>query len=532
MPFESTNQPGSEPSGNAYAETDVDVLVVGAGPTGLTAACEAIRHGLTVRIIDRSQTRSTFSKALVAHARTLEVFDTMGVADAILAEGTRFVALNTRAGRRRRGVRIDLLGQPWGDTAYPYWLSIPQYATERILESHLDHLGGEVEWRTTFDKLIDHGDHVEVLLQRPDGGHETVRARWLIGCDGGRSRVREQAGLRLDRSAAGATFVLADVRTTAGLTEDEGHVFLAPEGLLLIVPMPEPARWRIIAHVPTPPADEALRVDAAFLDDLISRRAGIEFGSHDVTWASQFNLSHGVADRYRRGRVFIAGDAAHVHSPVGGQGLNTGVQDVHNLLWKLAAAGRSNDRAAVDRLLDSYQAERRPIAKAMVLATARVTRLLTAGRSARRMLGVIAPRVFARPAVQARLGRGVGMLENAYDSGPLVAPAASCSGRRMPNPALRDGGRLYQRLDRGGHTLVVRQRPGEPDPAIDAPGLAGVPLVVLPHDALAEPAADLPPVTLVRPDRYVAVAGNSVDEVYSWARRHSGLMPFSGTKGQ
>ncbi|HEX5993925.1 MAG TPA: FAD-dependent monooxygenase [Jiangellales bacterium] len=528
MTVAAANRPGSE----SAARADVDVLVVGAGPTGLTAACEALRHGLSVRIIERNATRSTFSRALVAHARTLEVFDTMGVVDAILGEGTRFAALNTYAGRRRRRVRVDLLDLPWGDTAYPYWLSIPQYATERVLETHLNRLGGEVEWRTTFDdKLVDHGDHVEAVLQRPDGGHETVRARWLIGCDGGRSRVREHAGLRLDRSADGATFVLADTRTTARLTEDEGHVYLAPEGLLLIVPMPEPTRWRIIAHVPTPPPDTALRTDAAFLDELIRRRAGIDFGSHDLTWTSQFNLSHGLADRYRRGRVFIAGDAAHVHSPVGGQGLNTGVQDAHNLLWKLAAARRMGDDAAVDRLLRSYEAERRPIAQAMVHATARVTRLLTAGAAARRILGVVAPLILARPTVQLRFGRGVGMLENAYPRGPLVA-AAPPGGRRMPNPVLRHGGRLYERLDPLGHTLVVRRRLGEPHPDPDDPIPDGVPHVVLPDDALGEPVRDLPRVTLVRPDRYVAAAGGSVDEVWPRARRQKGSMPIPRTKGQ
>ncbi|PLW72326.1 hypothetical protein C0036_13205, partial [Streptomyces sp. DJ] len=174
-----------------------------------------------------------------------------------------------------------------------------------------------------------------------DGAAETVVPRRLVGCDGGRSRVRESAGLRLDRSASGATFVLADVGTTAPLPEDEGHVFLGPEGLLLIVPVPEPGRWRIIAHLPGASPDRPVTVDEPFLDELVRRRAGIDFGSHDVVWTSQFDLAHGLADRYRAGPVLLAGDAAHVHSPVGGQGLNTGVQDAHDLLWRIAAARRA-----------------------------------------------------------------------------------------------------------------------------------------------------------------------------------------------
>lgn len=518
------NGPQHPPLPAQDVEPLIDVLVVGAGPTGLTAASEAIRHGLTVRIIESRSYRSTFSKALVAHARTLEVFETMGIAEKVLTEGTRFAALNTHTGRRRRAVRVDLLDQPWGDTAYPFWLSIPQYATERILEDHLTALGGKVEWQTTLDRLQDRGDHVEATLTR-SGGDEVVRARWVVGADGGRSRVREQVGLRLDRSDAGATFVLADVKTRTNLTEDEGHVFLHPAGLLLIVPMPEPRRWRIIAHMPTPPADAPLTIDAAFLDELIQERSGIEFGSHDVVWESQFNLSHGVADHYRRGRVFLAGDAAHVHSPVGGQGLNTGVQDAHNLLWKLGLARRMDVEAA-EQLLDSYEAERRPIGQAMVRGTARVTRILTArGSLLRTVVGAVAPAVIRRSTVQARLGRNVGMLGIAYPDSPIVPAAAvpAGAGRRMPNPEMRAGGRLYERLDRTGHTWVVRGAAGETTPDPDHPRWNGLPLVHVTDDATLRHVDGVARVALVRPDRYIAAAGDTPEAV--WSRVDGRLIP-------
>ncbi|MGW7408187.1 FAD-dependent monooxygenase [Streptomyces sp. NPDC054833] len=504
--------PRAEP--DAGHRTDVDVLIVGAGPTGLTAACEAIRHGLTVRIVDRNPSRSTFSKALVVHARTMEVFETMGVADQILAEGTRFAALNVHT-RRRSPVRVDLLGLPWGDTAYPFWLSIPQYATERVLEAHLDQAGGKVEWGVTLDEIHDDHDHVQAALEHAGGRHETVRARWLIGCDGGRSRVRDDAGLSLDRSDAGATFVLADVRTTATLPEDEGHAFLAPEGLLLIVPMPEPRRWRIIAHVPQARQDTPVLIGEEFLDRLIRQRSGIAFGSRDVTWKSQFRLSHGLADHYRKGRVFLAGDAAHIHSPVGGQGLNTGVQDAHNLLWKLAAARRMGP-AQADVLLDSYEAERRPVAQAMVRSTARATSVLTTRKGIpRALLGLVAPTALARPSVQARFGRGVGMLDIAYrsDSSPLgAARGPLTAGRRMPNPRIGSGERLYQRLSPLGLSWVVRGRPGETHPHHSDPRWAGIPVHFLPDHELM----DLPeltttaPAVLVRPDRYIAAVGQNL----------------------
>ena len=316
-------------------DRDVDVLVVGAGPTGLTAACEALCLGLSVRIIDHKPGRSTHSKALVTHARTMEVFAVMGVSDAMLAEGVLFAALNAYAGSARKATRVDLLGLPWGDTAYPFWLSIPQDVTEQVLEHHFKNLGGGVEWGTSLDELRETDSGVEALVQR-EGDTEKITARWLVGCDGGRSRVRDQVGLRLKRRDAGATFVLADVKSTMPVPRDEGRAYLDPRGLLLIVPMPEPDRWRIIAHVPRQPKESPLNVDADFLDGMIWQRTGLEFGSHDVTWTSQFNLSHGLVDHYRKGSVFLAGDAAHVHSPVVGQGLNAGGQDARNLIWRLA----------------------------------------------------------------------------------------------------------------------------------------------------------------------------------------------------
>ena len=509
-----------QPSQNPFARAqpsrtgEVDVLVVGAGPTGLTAACEALRHGLSVRIIDRKQGRSTHSKALVTHARTLEVFETMGVADAMLAGGVPFAALNAHGGPRRRATRVDLLELPWGDTAYPFWLSIPQDATELVLEDHLNSLGGVVEWGTSLDEVRDGEDHVEALVTR-NGETERVSARWLVGCDGGRSRVRDQVGLRLTRRDAGATFILADVKSTVSITQNEGYAYLDPQGLLLVVPMPEPERWRIIAHVPTPAKESQLTVDAAFLDELIRQRSGMEFGSHDVKWTSQFNLSHGLANHFRSGRVFLAGDAAHIHSPVGGQGLNTGVQDAHNLLWKLAAVDRLDSPEAAERLLDSYEAERRDTARRMVTGVARMTAALTTRRSSiRRALGRLAPRILAHPAVQAKLGRPSGMLDLAYSSGPLATVPGG--GRRLPNPELPGGGRLYDELGPAGWSWVVWGRPGEARPDLEAPRWHRIPVVFLADELLAPETAAMPDgkrVALVRPDRYIAARGSSPESI-------------------
>lgn len=494
------------------ADVDVDVLVVGAGPTGLVAAAEALRHGLSVRIVERRATRGAFSKALVVHARTLEVFATMGIAEEIRAVGAPFTALNTHFAGGRRHVRVDLLGLPWGDTAYPYWLSVPQYDTERVLEARLLNLGGAVEWSCGLQELRDNGDTVDAVLQHVDGT-ETVRSRWVIGCDGGRSTVRDQADIVLPRAGGGTTFLLADVKSTSDLVEDEGHLFLASQGLLLIVPMPEPGRWRLIAHVPNAvPGEDAAAVDAGGFDQIIRERAGIEFGSHDVSWTSQFDLTHGVAERFRSGRIFLAGDAAHIHSPVGGQGLNTGVQDAHNLMWKIAQASQLSPQRAED-LLNTYESERRGTAGPMVRGVARMTATMTSrGRLIDRFRGWLAPRVLGRPKVQARLGRGVGMLNLSY-SGKAPSPGASTNGlrvgRRMANPELRAGDRLFDRMTSNGYNWVVLGDGETPAPDSSPAQWRGVPVVFFRRSDMRDP-TDFPrstTVVLVRPDRYIAAVG-------------------------
>ncbi|QAV70996.1 FAD-dependent oxidoreductase [Salinibacterium sp. UTAS2018] len=503
--------------------TDVDVLVVGAGPTGLTAAVEALRHGLTVRIVERKPQRGVFSKALVVHARTMEVFAVMGIDGDIRKAGTPFAALNLHFNNRKKRVHVDLLAQPWGDTAFPFWLSVPQHDTERVLENRLNDLGGQVEWSTGLHQLTDHGSYVEATLVTdtdPVANSKTsvIRAGWVIGCDGGRSTVREQAGIALKRTGAGATFLLADVKTTSDLIEDEGHMFLAPEGLLILVPMPEPRRWRMIAHVPSGAENLLGSVDAAQLDALISDRAGITFGAHDVTWTSQFDLSHGVADRFRSGRVVLAGDAAHIHSPVGGQGLNTGVQDAHNVMWRIAESRAATPERA-EELLAEYESERQGTAGAMVGGVARMTALMTSPRFiARRIRSLVAPIVVSRPFVQAKLARGVGMLNLSYSQRRHIRGSGKWgAGNRLPNPSLRDGGRLYDRVSKTGYSWVVFSNHAVTADAGDGstPRWMGLPVVVLDESDLqhGETSPRSAAVVLVRPDRYIAAAGADPDSL-------------------
>ncbi|MDP1919051.1 MAG: FAD-dependent monooxygenase [Myxococcales bacterium] len=425
------------------AASDTDLLIVGAGPTGLAAACDALRHGLTVRIVERRATRSEYSKALVLHARTLEVLEVLGCANELVAAGQRFSALNVRTSTSARPLRVDLLKRSWGDTRYPFWLSIPQYEVERILEARLAALGGVIEWSTELTSLDDRGDHVVAKLSASSGAGLEHSARWVLGCDGGRSATREQLGVALTRQDVGVTFALADVHTTCELVEDEGHVVLSSEGVLLIVPMPERGLWRLIVQVPK----EAELVSPSDWGALVQRRAGIELGIHRLGWTSKFDLTSGVADRFRKGNVFLLGDAAHVHSPVGGQGLNTGVQDAHNLVWKLALLKKGLATELSDALLDSYESERQPIARQMVRATSIATRLLTVTNPVVRWVrGRFARLVLSRARVQDQLARGVGMLD--LETAGL---------RRLPNPILPAGDRLHDRIDSRVPTLLQWQ---------------------------------------------------------------------------
>ncbi len=521
-------------------EVDVDVLVIGAGPTGLTAAAEALRHGLSVRIVERKAMRDGFSKALVVHARTMETFSFMGIDREVRAVGATFAALNLNFNNRKRTVRVDLVNQPWGDTEFPYWLSVPQYDTERVLEAHLVRLGGEVEWSRPLLSVTDHGDVVEAIVghgadhsgnksgdKSMDKGNETIRARWVIGCDGGRSVTREQAGITLKRTGAATTFLLADVKTTSGLVEDEGHMYLAQEGLLILVPMPEPGRWRVIARIAAGSENPA-KVDSAFLDELILLRAGITFGAHDIAWTSQFDLSHGVADRFSAGRIFVAGDAAHVHSPVGGQGLNTGVQDAYNLMWRLAESLRATPEDA-EKLLRGYESERRGTAGPMVRGVARMTAVMTSPRGvAQQVRSFLAPLVISRRAVQAKLARGVGMLNLSYATqfGPRGF-ALWGEGRRLPNPMLANGGRLYDRLTGTGYSWVVRSNSelGGNIPGQNDPKWMGLPVVLIPEPKERESARSRRRnrVVLVRPDRYIAAVGPNPESLhYAMPRSRAG----------
>ncbi len=347
------------------------LLVVGAGPVGLMMACELARHGVPVRIIDKAAERSQTSKALGIFARTLEVFEASGVIEPVLAAGQKIFALNIRQGEKNLA-RIDLSSVA---SPYPFVFSLPQSETERILIERLHSLGVEVERSVELLSLNQTDTVVQALVRRGDGSEETIETPWLLGCDGAHSGTRHALGMPFEGAPYDESFVLADVRVESSLPKNEAHLFFSDEGLFALFPFRENERARIIANIPPGTRDENLpEPTLEEMQQMAERRGPRGLRVSDATWISRFHISHRKVANFRKLRVFLAGDAAHIHSPAGGQGMNTGIQDSFNLAWKLALVVRGRAPAA---LLASYNNEREPIAKGVLNLTDRITRVAT-----------------------------------------------------------------------------------------------------------------------------------------------------------
>ena len=347
---------------------DTDVLVVGAGPTGLTLAASLVARGVRTTVVDRLAAGANTSRAAVVNARSLEVLEDLDVARRLVKEGVQAPRFSIRDGSRTL-IPIDFSVLP---TDYPYSLMLPQCSTERLLLDRLVELGGTVLRPKTLITIAQDADGVTAGFD--DG--DTIRARYAVGADGIRSIVRERAGIGFRGGRYDESFTLADVRLSGDAPVDEVILFWATAGLTVVAPLPDGVH-RIVAPV----ADAPESPSAQFIQELLDTR-GLGAGRMvvtDVVWGSRFRIHHRVADTYRVGRLLLAGDAAHVHSPAGGQGMNLGIQDAVVLSDALVGVLGG----ASDTLLDDYSAARRPIAEQVVAMTDRLTRLATLPRAAR-----------------------------------------------------------------------------------------------------------------------------------------------------
>jgi 2-polyprenyl-6-methoxyphenol hydroxylase-like FAD-dependent oxidoreductase len=367
---------------------DTDVLVVGAGPSGLTLAASLVKMGVSTTVVDRQAAGANTSRAAVVNARTLEVLDELDVSRRLVKEGVQAPRFTIRDGRRTL-IPVDFSVLP---TDYPYSLMVPQATTERLLLDRLTELGGSVIRRKVLASVSQDARGVTATFE--DG--DVIRARYVVGADGIHSTVREQAGIGFEGGVYQESFTLADVHLRGEVPADEVILFWAKAGLTVVAPLPG-GIFRIVAPVADAPDEPSM----AFIQQILDDR-GLGAGRMvvtDVIWGSRFRIHHRVADTYRAGRLLLAGDAAHVHSPAGGQGMNLGIQDAVALADALASVLG----CAADSVLDEYSAARRPIAQQVVEMTDRLTRLATLPRAARPMRNAAIGVAGRIPAVQRAL---------------------------------------------------------------------------------------------------------------------------------
>ncbi len=365
-----------------------EVLVIGAGPTGLVLAFWLTKMGVRVRIIDRALEPGTTSRALGVQARTLELYRTMGLADELVARGRPLGAANAWfRGKHRARIALGDIGA--GLSPFPYLLIFPQDEHERVLIEHLKRAGVEVERGTELTTFEEHGDQVSAQLRHADGGEETCSAAYIAGCDGAHSVVRTALAIGFPGGTYDRLFYVADVAARGPVMNGELHLALDDDDFLAVFPMKGDGRARLIGTVRVGAEVEHEKVGWADVSEHAIERTRIEV--ERVNWFSTYRVHHRVAAQFRRGRAFLVGDAAHIHSPVGGQGMNTGIGDAVNLAWKLAAVLRDGKDPWI---LDTYEPERIAFAHRLVATTDRVFQVASQqGPVARTMRTLVAPRV-------------------------------------------------------------------------------------------------------------------------------------------
>ena len=481
------------------------------------------RRGLRALIIDRHAGPSLETRALGVHARTLEIYAQLGIAGRAIDLGKRGTGANVWAdGRRMARVPLGEAGR--GVTPYPYILILGQDDNERLLGERLRDWGAGVQWNTELTGLVQSPDHVVATLKSPDGATRAVKAAWVAGCDGAHSAVRELNGIGFPGAPYEHVFFVADTEATGTMVPDEVNVYLWRSGFHLFFPMRGQDHWRIVGILP-----EHLRGKPAVgFDDVIPSvrgEAGAALSFRACRWFSTYRIHHRAAVRFRAGRCFLLGDAAHIHSPVGAQGMNTGLQDAYNLAWKLALVVKQEADA---RLLDSYEGERIPVARRLLETTDRAFRVVVsdswiAGLLRTKVLARLAAFAMARKPVQRFAFRTVSQIGIHYRGSALSESAAGLpeeapgAGDRFPwlHLKLQAGGPvedLFQKFDDLRFHLFVA---GQPIPQLAIPEsllqVHAIPSDTANDAELARLHIPQASFYLVRPDGYVGLAGTKLE---------------------
>jgi 2-polyprenyl-6-methoxyphenol hydroxylase-like FAD-dependent oxidoreductase len=469
------------------AAIDIDVVIVGAGPVGLFLANECARRGLRWRLIEARSSQSIHSKALAIFPRTLEIFDMAGIVAPFLATANRVtsVAVMTH-GRTLAHMRFTPEESP-----YAFIAMVPQDVTEKLLVEELRRKGGGVEYDTTFVSADQQDDGVRVTVDHK-GEPITLRTSFVVGCDGAHSAVRHLLHIPFEGAEYDASFMLADVQTNDSLPADELQLCPSAFGPVAIFPM-SAARRRIVATIEHPEGD-APSLD--LVRQILGQRAPRGIKAHALHWSSYFRIHHRHVTHLRVGRIFIAGDAAHIHSPFGGQGMNTGLHDIWNLVWKLDLFlhGRGNER-----LLDSYSAERLPVIKQVIATTDVLTKVMgTPNKFAQALRDIVIPMVSRLAPFQHAFVQRLSELGIAYQGSPIIEGP----GKRYFDDALRGGDGIRSRF------LLVLDDDADASTKEAAQEFAGSL-----SDIVELRWARRQRVTLVRPDGYIAYSAHNHDGI-------------------
>jgi 2-polyprenyl-6-methoxyphenol hydroxylase-like FAD-dependent oxidoreductase len=460
------------------SETAIDILIVGAGPVGLFLANECARRNLKYRIVEARAGQSEHSKALAIFPRTMEIFDMAGLVEPFLRAANRVTSVQiVTASKTLAHMRFEPHESP-----YAFISMVPQDVTEELLVESLRLRGGSVEYETTFVSAQQSSDRVVVTLES-HGQRTDVTAAFVVGCDGAHSAVRHQLDLPFEGAEYNDMFILADAQTNEVLPADQLQLCPSEHGPVAIFPM-SATRRRIVATVDRADSDAP---SLALVQQVLRQRGPAGFEARELLWSSFFRIHHRQVAQLRVGRIFVAGDAAHIHSPFGGQGMNTGLHDIWNLAWKLdlAAQGRASDA-----LLDSYNAERRPVIRQVIETTHMLTKAMgTPNKFAQTIRDTMIPMVSRLAPFQHAFVQRLSELGIKYEGSPIVEGA----GKRYFDDSIRGGDGIRSCF------LVMLGKNAEPLVRKRAEDFAKS----LP-DVVALRSSDHEGTALVRPDGYIA----------------------------
>ncbi len=466
-------------------EVDTDVLVVGAGPVGLFLANECARRGLRYRLVESRSTQSEYSKALAIFPRTMEIFDMAGVVEPFLDVANRVTGVSIST-HKAKLAHMPFVPQ---ETVYPFIAMVPQDVTEKLLLGELRRKQGDVEYQTTFVAAEQRENDVDVALER-NGEKIHLIARFVVGCDGAHSAVRHALNFPFEGGTYEESFLLADIETNEALPADELQLCPSELGPVAIFPM-SATRRRVVATIDKPEGDTP---SLELVRRILEQRAPAAIEARSMRWSSYFRIHHRHVERLREGCIFIAGDAAHIHSPFGGQGMNTGLHDAWNLVWKLDMAVRVH---ANEQLLDSYSSERIPVIKGVIETTHLLTKAMaTPNKFAQAIRDTVIPMVSRLAPFQQAFVERMSELGIAYKGSPIVEGP----GKRFFDESIRGGKGVTNRfllfVNDGSEQLTQESLRRLADEFCDVAELR---------------LSRHPGLSLVRPDGYIAYESHSSD---------------------